>query len=306
VGLQNLKISVITPSLNSSHYIKHAIESVLCQDYHNFEHIVVDGGSTDGTIDILKSYPHLHWISEPDTGQSDAMNKGFRLSTGDIIVNLNADDFFSSGAFISILPFFQRGSNFVVGKIRIMKCNGHYRIANPQANFGEMLKWWKKDVFCYNPVGYFYRRYVHETVGGFDTTNHYTMDYDFLLKARKSFNFDIIDQILGTYRWFPGTKTYETISYKYYPLKYRFCEQYLCLFDDDWVKRHFIEKEGHTKWKQIDEIVLVVKNKIIKNNFFYGIHLLLKLFIANPQSTLGYVLNAIQKRVDLPGKKSHK
>lgn len=298
-----MKISVITPCLNSSQHIREAIESVLFQDYPDVEHIVVDGGSTDGTIDIVKSYPHLRWISEPDRGQSDAMNKGFSLSTGDIIVNLNADDFFSIGAFIGVLPFFQRGSDFVLGKIRIMECNGHYRTVIPQANFGEMLRWWKKDAFCYNPVGYFYRRHVHKTVGGYDIENHYTMDYDFLLKARKSFNFDLIDQTLGTYRWFPGTKTYETLSYRYYPLKYNFCEQYLCLFDADWVKKFHIEKEEHIKWRRIDEIVLFIKNKIIKNNPLAGIYLLLKLFEANPQSVLGYILKALQKRVSQPGTK---
>jgi len=270
------------------------------------EHIVVDGGSTDGTIDIVKSYPHLRWISEPDRGQSDAMNKGFGLSTGEIIVNLNADDFFSIGAFVGVLPFFQRGADFVLGKIRIMECNGQYRTAIPQANFGEMLKWWEKDAFCYNPVGYFYRRHVHEAVGGYDITNHYTMDYDFLLKGRKVFNFDLIDQTLGTYRRFPGTKTYETLSYRYYPMKYSFCEQYLRLFDKDWVKRYLSEKEEHIKWRQIDEIVLFVKNRIFKSNPLAGIHLFLKLFIANPQSVLWYILKALQKRVNQPGKKHFK
>jgi len=264
------------------------------------EHIVVDGGSTDGTIDILKSYHHLRWISEPDRGQSDAMNKGFSMSTGEIIVNLNTDDFFNTGAFAGVLPLFQRGSDFVVGRIRIMERNGQYRTAIPQADFGEMLKWWKKDAFCYNPVGYFYKRHVHQAVGGYDTGNHYTMDYDFLLKARKIYNFDLIDQTLGTYRWFPGTKTYETLSYRYYNMKYSFCEQYLCCFDADWVKSFLVEKEEHIKWQRIDEIVLFIKNKIIKRNPLAGIYLLNKLFAADPQSVLGYILKALQKRVSQP------
>ena len=81
----NLKISVITPSLNSGAYIEEAIQSVLAQQYPNFEHIIVDGGSADETLEILRRYQHLKWISEPDRGQSHAMNKGFRMSSGDII-----------------------------------------------------------------------------------------------------------------------------------------------------------------------------------------------------------------------------
>ena len=71
---ENLKISVITPVLNNVKYIEDAIKSVLIQDYTNFEHVVIDGESTDGTIDILKKYKYLKWVSEPDKGQSDAMN----------------------------------------------------------------------------------------------------------------------------------------------------------------------------------------------------------------------------------------
>ena len=81
----SLKISVITVSLNSAEYIEDAITSVLEQGYDNFQHMVVDGASTDGTVEILKRYPHLHWISEPDSGPAQAMNKGFRMSTGEII-----------------------------------------------------------------------------------------------------------------------------------------------------------------------------------------------------------------------------
>ncbi len=98
-----MKISVITPSYNSANTIETAIKSVLAQDYKNYEHIVVDGASTDGTLDILKRHPHLTWISEPDRGQVHAMNKGFAMATGDIIVNLNADDQFLQGAFSAVL-----------------------------------------------------------------------------------------------------------------------------------------------------------------------------------------------------------
>ncbi len=86
-------VSVVVPCLNRAHYLKPTIDSVFGQDYGNVECIVVDGGSTDGTLDILKSYgDRITWISEPDEGHADAINKGWRMSRGDILTWLNADD----------------------------------------------------------------------------------------------------------------------------------------------------------------------------------------------------------------------
>ena len=96
--MENLpKITVVTPSFNSIHTIRETIESVLKQNYPNLEHIVMDGGSTDGTVELLKSYPHLKWFSERDEGHYHAMNKGIQMATGEAINILNADDCFCDG-----------------------------------------------------------------------------------------------------------------------------------------------------------------------------------------------------------------
>ncbi len=84
------KISIVTPTFNGAATLRETIESVLAQDYKNWEHIVMDGGSTDGTLDILRSYPHLQWISEKDEGHYHAMNKGIERASGEIIAILNA------------------------------------------------------------------------------------------------------------------------------------------------------------------------------------------------------------------------
>src|SRR5688572_1037654 len=91
-------VSIVTPSLNQGRYLDEAIRSVQGQDYPRLEHVVVDGGSTDETLDVLRRHPHLRWVSEPDGGQSDAVNKGFRLARGEIFGWLNADDYYLPGA----------------------------------------------------------------------------------------------------------------------------------------------------------------------------------------------------------------
>src|SRR5689334_11566829 len=92
-------VSIITPSLNQAAFIESAIDSVLTQDYPKIEYIVIDGGSTDGTLDILRRYgDRVRWLSEPDAGQSDAIDKGVRLTHGEILAWLNADDAYLPGA----------------------------------------------------------------------------------------------------------------------------------------------------------------------------------------------------------------
>ncbi len=97
--LSSLKISIVTPSFNQGIFIEEAIKSVLSQGYSDLEHIIVDNCSTDTTASVLARYPHLKVICEPDQGQSDALNKGFKAATGDIVGWLNADDKYLPGCF---------------------------------------------------------------------------------------------------------------------------------------------------------------------------------------------------------------
>lgn len=193
------KISVLSPSFNSEGTIEKAIISVLNQGYPNFEHIICDGGSTDGTVEIMKKYPHLNWISEPDKGQSDAMNKAFNMSTGEIIVYLNVDDYFSRGAFFKVAEEFEKDptADMLISNL-FFEFSNHTFNRVPEIEYKKVMLPFKY-MFPINPVSYFYKRGVQEKIGPFPLDNHFTMDYWFLLKAYQDFKLIQTDYHLGTF-----------------------------------------------------------------------------------------------------------
>jgi hypothetical protein len=204
-----MKLSIITPAFNTGKTIERAIQSVLAQDYTNYEHIIVDGGSNDETLDILKQYPHLKWISEPDRSQVHAMNKGFSMATGEIIGYLNADDHYSKGTFSAVVPHFKIGAKMVIGNIivRSEKASGiHEWICDPKTDFHTILRHWEGNAFCVNPVGYFYLREVQEKVPLREKAGA-KHDLEFLMESALHFSVTKIDKVLGTFNQSQDTQT---------------------------------------------------------------------------------------------------
>jgi glycosyltransferase involved in cell wall biosynthesis len=107
-------ISIITPCLNRVKFIREAVESVLAQNYLSFEHIIIDGGSTDGTLELFKQYPHLKVEFGQDRGMYDALNKGLKLARGEIIGFLNSDDLYAENVFASIAEKFEKQNSLAV------------------------------------------------------------------------------------------------------------------------------------------------------------------------------------------------
>lgn len=198
----NPKISVITPSYNAAKTIERAIHSVLAQNYSNVQHVIIDGGSTDGTFDIIQKHQHIKWVSERDQGQSDAMNKGFNLANGELIVYLNADDEFAPGVFEKVVSVYQssKSSNkfMLVMDLQVKEANGISWTAVPSTRFADIADPGKM-LFPYNPLSYFYHRKLQESVGKFPVELKYAMDYWFLLSAYKQAEIHYESFVAGTF-----------------------------------------------------------------------------------------------------------
>ncbi len=207
------KFSVITVSYNHGDFIRQTIESVLQQDYPNFEHIVVDGGSTDGTIEILKEYPHLKWTSEPDRGQSHALNKGFAQATGDIIAWINSDDWYAPGAFHAVAQAISR-SPVVMGATCVTNKEGHptETVDNVERTWFDAMKYWVFNSVPAQP-GVFFKRSVLDDLGiepmeCFDEGLYFTMDYDLWLRMLERHPFSVrLPQTLAYLRNYDTNKT---------------------------------------------------------------------------------------------------
>jgi len=179
-----VKISIITPSFNQGRFIEQNILSVLNQNYPNFEHIVVDGGSTDDTLVILKKYPHLKWISEKDEGQADALNKGFKMSSGEIIGWLNADDYYLPNTFNKVaMHFLNKKVKWIVGNIRLyfLEINKMMDCKSPRITYQSILT--SPDIV--KQQGTFFRRSILVQVGGWNKKYFMVMDFDLWLRLSK-------------------------------------------------------------------------------------------------------------------------
>jgi glycosyltransferase involved in cell wall biosynthesis len=207
------RISIITPSYNQGEFIGQTIDSVLGQGYPNLEYIVMDGGSTDRTLEVLEGYQgRLSWVSERDRGQSHAINKGLRMATGEVIAFLNSDDLYEPGALMRVGKFFARHPQaaWVTGKCWIIDQNGRKirRAIILYKNLWLRLRSYTMlQVIDYiSQPATFWRRRVVDKVGVFDESLRYAMDYDYSLRVGRHFALWVIDDYLASFRIHPSSK----------------------------------------------------------------------------------------------------
>jgi len=204
-------ISIVTPSYNQAQFLEETILSVVSQDYPNIEYIVIDGGSSDGSVDIILKYAdHLaYWVSEPDKGQSDAINKGLKRATGQILAWLNSDDLYYPGTVQTAVDVFRRlpEIGFMFGSAMFVEEDDTPRYVYPGVDrpFFHKLQYWRG--WDIPQPTLFFRKRVLDEFGGLDESFRYALDYEWLLRVSRTTPAYCSDAVLATYRLHGGSKT---------------------------------------------------------------------------------------------------
>jgi glycosyltransferase involved in cell wall biosynthesis len=208
-----MKFSIVTPCLNRANFLEAAIESVIAQGYPDVEHLIIDGGSTDGTLELLRKYPHLRVISEPDRGMYDAINKGIKLATGEVLIFLNSDDLLVPGALALSADIFRSavGTMIVSAGCQIFRSASDgreiemHRYDNPREY---ALSFRNVTIGRPNINARFIRRKVFDQIGTFDPRYAVAADREFLIRAALRQIPDApVAKVLYRYRWHAGSLT---------------------------------------------------------------------------------------------------
>lgn len=178
---KNIKVSIITVCFNSAKTLEQTIKSVINQSYNNIEYIIIDGGSTDGTLDIIKKYEDkiTYWVSEPDNGLYDAMNKGIRIASGEIIGIINSDDWYNQGAFEEVVNCFAKSDCEIVYGDMITVADTGVLLRKCAAKINQDHIYFR---MIYSHATVFVKRYVYEKYGVFDCRYKIVADYDAMLR----------------------------------------------------------------------------------------------------------------------------
>ncbi len=220
------RVSIVTPSYNQAQFIEETIRSVLLQGYPDLEYMIIDGGSTDGSVEIIRKYePWLaYWVSEKDRGQADAINKGWSRATGRVIAWLNSDDYYLSGALAEAMSLWQQFPEASILYGDVVRVDYASReIDRPRRgpfSRDDTLHFWRyRNV--QQPAAFFDAGLLGE-VGYLDTTLHMIMDYDFVLRTSNRGK-----QIVHVDRWFTCFRLHD--SSKTMSANYRFAREFVRL-----------------------------------------------------------------------------
>ena len=202
------RVSIVTPSYNQGQFIEETIRSVLLQGYPHLEYAVIDGGSSDNTLDVLRRYQdHLYWVSEPDRGQADAINKGLRMSQGEVLAYLNSDDTYLPGSIRLVASYFRAHPDvgMVYGDCQVVDAQGKVLglMRGHEFNLHRLIH--RAEIIPQQAA--FWRREAVEQVGPFDTGLQYSMDYDFFVRVGRAFLVVYIPQMLACFRMHGSSKT---------------------------------------------------------------------------------------------------
>jgi len=212
------RFSIITISYNHAEFIEDTIRSVASQDFKDVQHIVIDGGSTDGTKEILARYPHLEWISEPDRGISHALNKGFSRARGEIVTWLNADDWYAPGCLSAVSEAAKRHPIILGDAVETDRKGTSIRtIKNIPRGYFDVARYWVPMAWFAQPSVFFTRDLLEKSKlpngDFFDESFRYSMDADLWLRLGEHAPFDgYIERVLSYFRVYGDNKTGRTFA----------------------------------------------------------------------------------------------
>lgn len=203
------KISIITPSYNQARFLERTIQSILAQDHANIEYIVIDGSSTDGSVDIIRRYEdHLaYWVSEKDDGQADAINKGFSVSTGQYLTWLNSDDILYPSSIRKMVEYLEANPqfDFAYGDVDLgFDERNTSTLKGRSMSFEDMLKTLEVPI---PQQGCVWRRSVSDKIGGLNPKWHVVLDREFFLRVAERYNVSYLPGSIGFFRYHPDSKS---------------------------------------------------------------------------------------------------
>lgn len=240
-----MKITVVTICLNPGAYLSEAVRSVLAQDYRDLEYLIIDGGSTDGSIDRIKAFAaqddRVRWWSEPDGGISQAMNRGLERASGDVVAFLHADDFYPDSAVLARVAGRFSGApgiGWLTGGLCEVDEAGAVIRTLPARRFSRRRL--LRNNILFHPAT-FVRRELLKAVGGFDETLHYAMDYDLWLRLAGQTAPVTLPQAIACFRVHPASRS---------------SARRLAALDEEYlVRKHYLhgplQRCGHACWQKL-------------------------------------------------------
>lgn len=275
-------VTVVTPSFNQGQFIEQTILSVLNQDYPNVEYLVMDGGSTDDTLDILRKYEHrLWWISEPDKGQSHAINKGFQRACGEIICWLNSDDTYELGAITNAVEILLAHQDvmMVYGGANFIDEKGHCleRIVSNKPFDLWSIVYLEQSI---PQPATFFRKSIFNELTLLDEDLHWCMDWDLWIRIGSRFEVKSVSQVYANVRVYSETKTSSGGFKRWFELIYVLKKYGYCVFPFGLIRaglgaiHMYLKFNRPFLYKCLKSLIYYLKHKTLDDVYrdFHGVH----------------------------------